>query len=732
MKWTIKRNDSNNKWYFSVSNVESEGCVFPDYEEIKAQAVEKGVPAENLINARQFERYFDKIIYGKTAPLPLEIELDPSFDVRLIIEPDKTKASLYIRKAKDDPHNIDKRLISTMLNNSTIEHIDFKALDEQIQAFSNAPERETEIVVVEGVLPERGKDRTLVPHITKLQEEDAALLRKKLLRAVEVAREQAQVIYDKDFPLSEATSLAFVEKNDLLFEFSKSEIGADGSDIYGNPIPGLPGNDPFVSDLRNVNHINDELRAVCNGILLLAQNEDGLKLRIIPYKDATVKAVISSDKMEASLVMEAGRGAGSRLSVQWLKKALDEVNLPADCYSDDVLRQAIYEAHLSSVPIEFMVCRGTYPVAPRSYKFCWKINFGHSNTVSVKRGEVLLELTRLETGEKGADVFGTVIDIDNAPAMKLPHTDATVRVVKEGSKVSFTAAVSGELVESTEMLQIVNSKTVGSDVNKETGDVLFAGDLIINGNIEENRSVKAGGCLTVNGDAGASLVYTKESLLMNGGIRGDSRGTVWSKNTMVLNFAETARLFAGGSMYINDYCFRCVVKTNGELVMTGEPGSFIGGNAHAARGMRVRNLGDYKTVRTIISFGQDYLIKDKIEVYEKQTQENLLELNRIESELVNPAHDAEHIQELREQKVILLKSNTALGLKVFKLKENFESHIPSKVTVTGTVYPGVIVESHGRYYEVREPLSHVVFTFDAEKGRILCTPIEDKIEFLEE
>ena len=185
-------------------------------------------------------------------------------------------------------------------------------------------------------------------------------------------------------------------------------------------------------------------------------------------------------------------------------------------------------------------------------------------------------------------------------------------------------------------------------------------------------------------------------------------------------------------MYINDYCFRCVVKTNGELVMTGEPGSFIGGNAHAARGMRVRNLGDYKTVRTIISFGQDYLIKDKIEVYEKQTQENLLELNRIEAELVNPAHDAEHIQELREQKVILLKSNTALGLKVFKLKENFESHIPSKVTITGTVYPGVILESHGRYYEVREPLSHVVFTFDAEKGRILCTPIEDKIEFLEE
>ena len=219
---------------------------------------------------------------------------------------------------------------------------------------------------------------------------------------------------------------------------------------------------------------------------------------------------------------------------------------------------------------------------------------------------------------------------------------------------------------------------------------------------------------------------------MNGGIRGESRGTVWAKNTMALHFAETARLFAGGNIYINEYSFRCVVKTNGQLIMTGEPGSFIGGNAHAAHGINVRNLGDYKTVRTIISFGQDYLIKDKIEVYEKQTQDNLLELTRIEGELNDSETPADRIQELREQKVILLKSNTSLGIKIFKLKENFESHISSEIKVTGTVYPGVILESHGRYYEVREPASHVIFTFDSKQGRIVCKQIEDKIEFTAE
>ena len=733
MKWTIKQNERNKKWYFSVSDVENkEHCVFPKYEEIMEQARRSGLSTENLINEQQFERYFDKIRYGKTLPLPLEIELDSSFDARLIIESDKTKATLYIRKAKDAPHSIDKKLIITMLNNSGIKDIDFTAFDEAIAAFIEASDREVEFIIAEGTLPSRGKDRTLIPHIIKLEEEEDILLRKKLLHAVETAREQPQMIYDKDFPLSEAKSLSVVTKHDLLFEFSKSELGTSGVDIYGNTIPGLPGNDPFVLDLRNITQTNDELKAGCNGILLSAESPDGLKLRIIPYKDATVKAAISDDKMEAFLILESGRGAGARLSLSRLKKALEEVNLPPDRYTDKILRDAIYEARLSSAPVEFTVSRGVQPVAPHSYQFDWKVNFGHSNSVSVKRGETFLETIFQESGEKGSDVFGNTIEMNTAAPLKLPQTDNTIRVIKQGRKISFVAAVHGELVRSPDKLKILNSKIIDTDVNKETGDIIFAGDVIINGDIDIDRSVKAGGSLTVNGDAGVSLVYTKESLLMNGGIRGESRGTAWAKNTIALHFAETARLFAGGNIYINEYSFRCVVKTNGQLIMSGEPGSFIGGNAHAARGINVRNLGDYKTVRTIISFGQDYLIKDKIEVYEKQTQENLLELARIEAELSDTETPADRIQELREQKVILLKSNTSLGIKIFKLKENFESHIPSEIKITGTVYPGVILESHGRYYEVREPASHVIFTFDAKHGRIICKQIEDKIELTTE
>ena len=83
------------------------------------------------------------------------------------------------------------------------------------------------------------------------------------------------------------------------------------------------------------------------------------------------------------------------------------------------------------------------------------------------------------------------------------------------------------------------------------------------------------------------------------------------------------------------------------------------------------------------------------------------------------------IDEIRKNKVKLIKRNSALQLRIFNLKENFEFHIPSSIKVLGTIYPGVVLESHGRYFEIFEKQSNVEFKFDEVNGNIVCNPIED-------
>ena len=61
--------------------------------------------------------------------------------------------------------------------------------------------------------------------------------------------------------------------------------------------------------------------------------------------------------------------------------------------------------------------------------------------------------------------------------------------------------------------------------------------------------------------------------------------------------------------------------------------------------------------------------------------------------------------------------------RLFWLREKFEQHFDAEVTVRGTAYPGVILESHGRTFEVVREMKKVVFYFNREKGIIEDRPI---------
>jgi len=262
------------------------------------------------------------------------------------------------------------------------------------------------------------------------------------------------------------------------------------------------------------------------------------------------------------------------------------------------------------------------------------------------------------------------------------------------------------------------------DVDEQTGDIQFPGPLVIKGAIKAGRSVKAAGELLVEGGAEASLVSSECCVSMTGGIAGAGRGTVWAKQTIHLAFAENARLLAGQDITVDNYCFQCTVKTNGMLFMRGNPGVLLGGTIRASKGVEVYELGSEKTIRTSISFGQNYLVSDQIEVCEKESQKIREMIAKIDEEMKRTSATDPSIHELRRKKLEFLKRNEKLTVRIFTLKEQFETHIISQIRVENTVYPGVILESHGRYFEVREQKNHVIFTFDQTTGQIVCKPID--------
>lgn len=717
--WDIQQNLNNKKWYL-VFNSSLENADSCDVSEIYAECQNKGLNKRSLISIEKIRDFISKYSDIYETPPPLLLQIEPSFDAKIIVSQDKLSAKLYVRKAYNAEEKLPLNIVLKVLQNSKIKDLNIPDIQAVIANFEKSERMEIEETIKTGTFPKRGGDRKLITHFKVLPKHEVDRLAERLKNPKFKAKDSEDPCRDADFPLSEADSLAFVEKDSIVYEISTPELGEAGEDVYGNPIQGLPGNQPFVLDLRNICQSQNEFKAGVTGLLLTAQTPRGLKLRIIPYKDAKAKAVVSRDKMEAFLILEHGKGSGEVLTAAFIKKALNDAGL-LEVVSDEKIAESIEAAEKSDEEIEILILKGEEPIAPGSYLLEWKTDFsGEKTAATVQKDDLILTALKQTKGREGKDVFGKAIKPLAVHEVFLPGTGENIRVEETEKETKFFADSSGELTFTDNMLQIISAKTINENI--ERGSVFFPGDLIVTGNISDEVRIKSKGNLTVKGDIPVCLLYSEASLKLNGGMKGKGRGTVWSKGDAELNYSEGAKIFSGGNVKIDDYCFMCAVKTNGLLSVSGHPGVLAGGNIHAAKGVIVRNLGAQKAMRTILSFGQDYLIKDEIEVHEHEIEKNTSELKKIEIKLKNTSDQA-LIDELRKQKVKLMKRNSALGLRIFNLKENFETHIPSSIKVMDTVYPGVVLESHGRYFEVLEPQTKVEFSFDEEKGHIVCKPI---------
>jgi uncharacterized protein (DUF342 family) len=344
---------------------------------------------------------------------------------------------------------------------------------------------------------------------------------------------------------------------------------------------------------------------------------------------------------------------------------------------------------------------------------------------SVTQGQALAELSVSAAELKGFDVTGKVLE-PGAAGPELVWDETAIAAVDVENGKRLTAKKSGELCFEPggvpERLTIRSQRGIQGDVGKETGNVKFSGELRIAGKVQPGYSVIGGKDVLIGGSADAALISAGGKAVIAQGINGGGRGVVRARNSIEAAFAEHATLLAVEDIKLQGRCEGCTVKTNGRLIITGKDGKLSGGLGKSREGLSVPELGAEGSTRTEISFGQDYLIQDQIEAGEREIEKINAALDAIEPR-IKKTQDAAALKAAREEKVRLLKLREQFRLKVFTLRERFEEHHDSEIAITGAVHPGVVMESHDRYYEISEKRSGVVFFFDRDSGRIRERPI---------
>ena len=254
----------------------------------------------------------------------------------------------------------------------------------------------------------------------------------------------------------------------------------------------------------------------------------------------------------------------------------------------------------------------------------------------------------------------------------------------------------------------------------KTGNVKFSGSVEITGSVLPGFAVFSGSDILIGENIEAGLVSADGSIRVNQGIKGGGKAVLRSKKEVSAAFIEQAMVLAVGDVQVKNGCLRCSIKTNGQVSLLSDKGDLIGGVTRARRGIVAANIGTGKGIQTRISFGQDYLIADRIELEEKEIGKLKSAIAAIDSALrqYEKVDDRSRLDTARKEKLKYLKMIEKRSIRLFNYREKFEEHVPSAITVRGTLYPGVVFESHGRFKEITEPQKGVTVSFDPRLGHI--------------
>ena len=738
--WSVSRSQDGATWFLDLTPGDPR-LPAPEAADILKAALGQGAPEDSLATVPDIAAI---VAESRSSGEPLcsrSLSLARDGKVEVTVSPDGVRAAISVWKGRGTGRSLTLAMVTEALKASGVRLAKPEQFKKDILEFYKGPQAELlDYVIAEGRAPTRGKDRTVSLEAAFYPAEKADELKARL--AADPALSLNVPSLD-DFPMDAVSRLAPVQAGQRFGEVSAQSVGQPGVDIHGKPLPGLQGNDPYIRTFENVEFVKGALTALVNGLLMTHETEGAFDFRVIPFRDSSIDVAIAADSMSAYLSLQAGIGLGKPLSVEAALAALQAKGVTQGINSWAVA-EAIAAARAGKAVLRHLVASGRPARQADMGKRVWLIGDDAPSNGPQPKGAPPLRvaagapLLRIEpasgAAEAGVDVLGraiapagttagatagTAAGAAAAGAGGLSH-DASIREERDDKgNVTYVAVGAGEFRMEGQAISVAERYVVKGDVGMETGNVRFSGPINVLGTVRRGFQLFAGGDTSIAGGVEASLVSSDGAIAIAGGIKGDRKGTIRAGKTVDVGFAEQALLLAVGDIRVRGSCALCSVKTNGRLLVGGQGGALTGGLCRARKGVDAASIGSERGVKTEISFGQDYLVADMIEAEEREIEKIKALVVKADRDMAEATRTGAGLDQARQDKVKLMKLLEKRSIRLFDLREKFEEHFQAaEVRVRGTVYPGVILESHNRFYEVRSRKSGVVFTFDQQQGRI--------------
>jgi uncharacterized protein len=451
--------------------------------------------------------------------------------------------------------------------------------------------------------------------------------------------------------------------------------------------------------------------------------------------DGNISFLFSDNDLEVHADFLPPLMNGTPLNIQIITEILESVNLVYGV-NWEAIEQALEECNASRRQIrDVLIASGEpaeveiteyYELNPifnkkpeRKTDHKGKIDYREISPFTiVKKGQVLATLKPLKPGKEGMTVRGT----------PLPYGSITPEGVTGGNntrieKNSIVAAIHGQLIiENKTVLNVQDTLVIKGAVDYSTGNIVFPGDVFINGPVSDGFKIFAGGSLSIKQTLDLTRVVTKGDILVSGGIVGKGAALIKSGGSIRTKFIEKCRVAARNSVLVDLEILHSDVFALNTVEM-GEKGKIVGGNIYAVHGLRTGAIGKKGSPTTHIHCGVDFAAQQEKENCNSQLHIIAAKLRKLREMMDETVTDEEVLAKIKALLKKLEDERKTVTDRLTKVMGNINIDEKAFVEVSGEIIAGTLIEICQVALFVDEPLKRVRIRLDKEKNKLAADPM---------
>jgi uncharacterized protein (DUF342 family) len=457
---------------------------------------------------------------------------------------------------------------------------------------------------------------------------------------------------------------------------------------------------------------------------------DVIKLRIGERRDTQFKSRIVDDQLSAYITITAGY-AGKLPSVKSLIKELNAFGIKRGISKKRLISlvQQCSQAFPGEV-FEELIAKGLAPRVGKSSRLKPLVQnaldrilkpqtVGYARVdmrnlgaiICVQKGTELLRRMPPTEGRRGFTVGGDFIDSKSGEWIKFIPGDGTV--ISDGDENLLLADISGMPKFKDQKMWVDNIFTC-KGVNVGSGNVNYAGSVLVNGDVTERMEIHATGDVTVNGFVESATIHAGGDIIITEGAMGkvndsatEYSTSLTSKGSVHVQHGQGLDINCNGNVTVGRQLAHSRINCRGKVTVGAidKPnGNIFACTVKCQDKITAGTLGAVSGSSLSIDYSEGFNTllerKDTLdELLNKIKQNNKRHLERIN--IINSKFIPKDMQLRVDEANQMLKSETQLldwletkSKEMQQAKEQYQTNI--QLIANKRVYPGVVVKLNNR------------------------------------